>query len=83
LSYAETSVAENMPPRDSIPAMVDAQHRAAQAHGCAFWDTYQWMGGKGSSLTWNKRGLVGRDFQHPTSEGAERIGAALFAGLVH
>ncbi len=74
--------AENRPPRASIPAMVDAQHRAAQAHGCAFWDTYQWMGGKGASLTWHQRGLVARDFQHPTPEGAERIAAALFAGLV-
>ena len=72
-----------MPPRASVPAMVEAQHRAALAHGCAFWDTYQWMGGKGSSAGWFKRGLVVKDYQHPTSEGAERIAAALFAGLVH
>lgn len=71
-----------MPPRASIPAMVEAQHRAALAHGCAFWDTYQWMGGKGASAGWFKRGLVVKDYQHPTSEGAERIAAALFAGLV-
>ena len=35
LAYTE----ENMPPRESIPALVEAQHRAATAHGCAFWDT--------------------------------------------
>jgi lysophospholipase L1-like esterase len=73
---------EKMPPRDSIPAMVAAQRRAALAHGCAFWDTYTWMGGKGSSKTWYRRGLVASDFQHPTSEGAELIASALFAGLV-
>jgi lysophospholipase L1-like esterase len=72
---------EKMPPRDSIPAMVDAQHRAAARHGCAFWDTYQWMGGKGSSASWYKRGLVVKDFQHPTSEGAEAIADALYRGL--
>ena len=71
-----------MPPRDSIPAMVEAQHRAAVAHGCAFWDTYAWMGGKGASAGWYKRGLVVKDFQHPTTAGAIRIGEALFAGLV-
>lgn len=70
-----------MPPRASVPAMVEAQHRAALANGCAFWDTYSWMGGKGSSATWYKQGLIVKDFQHPTSEGADRIAEALFAGL--
>ena len=73
---------EKMPPRASIPAMVEAQHRAATEHGCAFWSVYDWMGGKGSSLAWHKRGWVVKDFQHPTTEGAERIADALFAGLV-
>jgi lysophospholipase L1-like esterase len=73
---------DKMPPRDSIPAMVAAQRRAALAHGCAFWDTYTWMGGKGASATWFRRGLVVKDYQHPTSEGAELIANALFAGLV-
>lgn len=73
---------ERMPPRDSIPAMVAAQRRAAQAHGCAFWDVYSWMGGRGASRDWYRRGLVVKDFQHPTSEGAELLAEALFAGLV-
>ena len=53
-----------------------------EAHGCAFWDAFEWMGGKGASLAWYKRGLIVKDFQHPTTEGAELIGNALFAGLV-
>ncbi|MBA3463792.1 MAG: hypothetical protein H0T46_27800 [Deltaproteobacteria bacterium] len=31
---------------------------------------------------WYKRGLVVKDFQHPTTSGAAMIAAALFAGLV-
>jgi lysophospholipase L1-like esterase len=73
---------DKMPPRESIPAMVAAQHRAATEHGCAFWSVYDWMGGKGSSKGWNARGWMIKDFQHPTSEGAERIAEALYAGLV-
>ena len=69
------------PPRASIPAMVEAQHRAARAAGCAFWNAYAWMGGKGSSLTWLRRGLVVHDFQHPTSEGAGVISQALFVAV--
>jgi hypothetical protein len=43
---------------------------------------YDWMGGKGSSKSWHARGLIASDYQHPTSEGAERIAEALFSGLV-
>ncbi len=73
---------EAMPPRESIPAMVAAQRAAAHAKGCAFWDTYAWMGGKGASKLWHKRGLMMKDFQHPTTAGATRIADALYRGLV-
>nr|HEX4315513.1 GDSL-type esterase/lipase family protein [Kofleriaceae bacterium] len=73
---------ENMPPRASVPAMVEVQRTAAHAHGCAFWDTYQWMGGKGSSADWYRRGWIVKDFQHPTTAGATRLADALYAGLV-
>jgi lysophospholipase L1-like esterase len=70
------------PPRASIPAMVAAQRRAATTAGCAFWDAYQWMGGKGSSLGWYHAQLLTNDFQHPTTAGAQRIADALSAGLL-
>jgi lysophospholipase L1-like esterase len=73
---------DQLPPRASVPALVEAQRRAARAHGCAFWDAYSWMGGKGSSARWRQRGWLVRDYQHPTAEGAERIATALYAGLV-
>jgi lysophospholipase L1-like esterase len=73
---------EGMPPRASIPAMVDAQRRGAGAAGCAFWDGYRWMGGKGSSRTWRRKKLVTNDFQHPTEQGSYRIADALAAGLL-
>ncbi len=73
---------EKMPARTSIPAMVEAQRRAAHAAGCAFWDTYAWMGGAGASRDWYRKGWIVADFQHPTTAGAERIAGALYAGLV-
>jgi lysophospholipase L1-like esterase len=71
------------PPRASIPAMVAVQHRVATSHGCAFWNTYEWMGGAGSSRAWAKQRLVTNDFQHPTTKGANRIGDALAAALLN
>lgn len=73
---------DRLPVRASIPAMVAAQERAAVANGCGFWSVYQWMGGAGSSRSWYAHGLMVKDFQHPTSEGAERIADALFQALV-
>jgi len=74
--------AEGLPPRTSVPAMVEAQHRAAVANGCAFWNVYEWMGGKGASKTWHARGWLIKDYQHPTPQGDERLAEALYAGLV-
>jgi len=73
---------EKQPPRASIPALVEAQRRAAVAQGCAFWDVYTWMGGGGSSKTWFKHGLLMKDFAHPTTPGATRIADALYDALV-
>jgi lysophospholipase L1-like esterase len=74
---------EKLAPRESIPAMVEAQRKAAVAQGCAFWDAYTWMGGSGSSREWFKRGWIVKDYQHPTSEGAGRIAEALYQALVN
>lgn len=69
-------------PRASIPALVDAQRRAALAQGCAFWDVYTWMGGAGASLDWFKHGMLMKDFVHPTTPGAKKLGEALYEALV-
>lgn len=72
---------EGTPPRASVPAMVAVQHRAATAAGCAFWDAYAWMGGKGASRAWRRHKLLTNDYQHPTVAGSRRIATALAAGL--
>jgi lysophospholipase L1-like esterase len=61
--------------------MVGAQHRAATANGCAFWNVYEWMGGKGASRTWQQRGWLVKDYQHPTLQGGERLAEALYSAL--
>lgn len=69
-------------PRTSVPALVEAQRRAALARGCAFWDVYTWMGGSGASLNWFKHGMLMKDFQHPTTPGAKKLAEALYDALV-
>lgn len=70
------------PSRPVIPVIVEAQRKAALAEGCAFYSTYAWMGGKGSSARWYRKGLVGSDFTHLTQKGANKLADGLFDALL-
>ena len=69
------------PSRPVMPVLVNAQRKAAHAQGCAFFSTYDWMGGKGSAAKWYARGLVGSDFQHMSKKGANKLGDAVYEAL--
>jgi lysophospholipase L1-like esterase len=59
--------------------LVRIQRRVALAHGAAFWDTFEAMGGEGSMARWYKARpqLGGADLTHPTPLGAEVLGDML------
>jgi hypothetical protein len=65
-----------------IPAIVSEQRKAALEVGCAFFDTYQAMGGPGSMAVWVERGLGQADLTHPTGVGSEVIGNWIFRALM-
>jgi hypothetical protein len=75
-------VGDGFASRPVMPKLVEAQRLAAAEQGCAFFSTYDWMGGKGAAQRWLRRGLIGTDFQHLTERGAEHLGAALFDALI-
>ncbi|MEZ4465887.1 MAG: hypothetical protein R3F43_15850 [bacterium] len=49
-----------------VKRIVLAQRRASYEQGCAFWNTWEAMGGEGSMAKWYKSGLGGGDLTHPT-----------------
>jgi lysophospholipase L1-like esterase len=59
--------------------LVAIQERVALAHGAAFWNTFEAMGGEGSMGRWvrAKPQLAGGDLTHPTPLGAEVLGDML------
>jgi hypothetical protein len=65
-----------------IPSLVEEQRKVARSVGCAFFDTYAAMGGKGSMPIWVRRGLGQADLTHPTGAGAERISDWVFDALM-
>jgi hypothetical protein len=65
-----------------IPHIVDVQRKVALELGCAFFDTFTAMGGRGSMAIWVRRGLGAGDLTHPTSVGAEVLGNWLSRALM-
>ena len=70
--------------RRVILDLVTIQRRVAVAHGVAFWNTFEAMGGEGSMARWFKvrPQLGGGDLTHPTPRGAEVLGDLLSDALV-
>lgn len=70
--------------RRIVPKMVASQKKVAEEQGCAFFNTFEAMGGDGSIGRWyyaNPR-LAGADFSHPTSAGHEVIAELLVRSLL-
>jgi lysophospholipase L1-like esterase len=70
------------PSRAVMPVLISAQRAAAREQGCAFYSTYDWMGGKGSAAKWFRKGLVSSDFQHLSRRGANRLSESLYGTLM-
>ena len=66
-----------------IPPLVAEQKKAAQAVGCAFWNTYEAMGGPGGMPSWVRRGLGQADLTHPSGYGSQVLGKWIFRALIH
>lgn len=65
-----------------IPHIVNEQKSVAAEVGCAFFNTYEAMGGRGSMAGWVRKGLGAGDFTHPTSWGADKLGNWIYAALM-
>jgi lysophospholipase L1-like esterase len=83
LDRAERGEGGKLRTKPVILKLVAAQKKAAAAHGIAFWNTFEAMGGEGSMAKWvNAKPQLGSwDFTHPTPLGAEAIAKLLFNAL--
>lgn len=68
----------------TIPLIVEAQRRAAFDSGCAFYDTWQAMGGENAMRQWSKARprLAMGDLRHATPAGYEIIGNMFYKALL-
>ena len=70
--------------RRVVRKIVEIQRAVADEEHCAFWSTFDAMGGSGSMGRWYRAHpkLAGGDLTHPTSKGANLIGAMFFAAIM-
>lgn len=68
----------------AIPRLVAIQRRVAADLHCAFFNTFEAMGGMGTMGRWYaaEPRLVGADFIHPMPGGAKIVGGLLYQGLL-
>ncbi len=64
---------------ENIPAIIDAQRKAALEANVAFWDPYEAMGGSSSIIKWveKKPPLAQTDYVHLTYPGADTLSLML------
>ena len=65
-----------------IPPIVEAMKAAAADSGCAFWNTYEVMGGKGSLRRWRDEGKAADDGIHLKPKGYAEIAALMLEDLM-
>jgi hypothetical protein len=65
-----------------IPSIVAEQEATAREVGCAFWNTFRAMGGRGSMGRWVARGLAQADLTHPSVVGANLLGNWIYQALM-
>ncbi len=66
---------------EHVEAIVGVQRAAAFAQGCAFFDSYAAMGGRGSLSEWRARGLLWGDLAHLSPRGHAEMAEILWSGL--
>lgn len=69
---------------DSVEPTVEAQARAARAHGCAFFDSRAALQHEGGpdAWYWHEPRLLGFDLIHLTPDGYHRYGTLLYTSLM-
>ena len=83
LDQAKKSETGHVRTMDAIPTIVRAQQDAAKAAGCAFYNTFEAMGGEGAMHRWSKKGLAMHDYRHATPKGYDLIAEMFYDALVH
>ncbi|MEM6264294.1 MAG: hypothetical protein AAGI38_17405 [Bacteroidota bacterium] len=67
----------------SVPLVVEAQRKAAEASGVAFFNLYEAMGGRNSMVKWAESdpSLAQKDYTHMNHKGGEKLSKIIYRWL--
>jgi lysophospholipase L1-like esterase len=84
LDHGERDGSGKIVTRPIVTKLVQAQREVAEAEGCAFFDTYEAMGGSGSMGRWvrSSPALGAGDLSHLTHHGHKVVGAMVYRSLM-
>ena len=82
LVYGPPDRADRPEAISKMPAMIEAQRRAAFEVGAAFWSSYAAMGGAGAMNSWASAGLGQPDHVHLSRAGYQRIGSMFYSDIM-
>jgi len=68
--------------KQTMARMVALQRQASHEMGCAFWSSWDFMGGQNGFARWLEQGLAWTDLMHLTEKGLNRIGQGLSDALL-
>jgi lysophospholipase L1-like esterase len=70
--------------RRRVPQIVEASREVAEAHGCAYLNFFEAIGGAGTARRWylSTPRILSGDYIHPTAAGAQVVGDILYQHLL-
>jgi len=66
----------------SVHGMIEAQRRAAEEAGVAFWNTFEAMGGEGAMVRWVEKNWAAKDYTHIGYRGGKFVADKLIDALL-
>jgi lysophospholipase L1-like esterase len=71
--------------RSVVPRMVEVQREVAKEQGCAFFNTFEAMGGEGSIYRWSRKkpAWANGDYAHLVTLGQEAVAQYLVDAILH
>ncbi|MCC7073165.1 MAG: hypothetical protein IT383_17725 [Deltaproteobacteria bacterium] len=77
-----SAAGEELTTRPEIDTVIEVQRAVAKREGCAFFDLFAAMGGKGSLTRFKDKGFLSEDLVHPTWRGGDVLGQLFADALV-
>jgi lysophospholipase L1-like esterase len=85
IDHGERKADDRIVTKSFVKTLVQAQREVARQNGCAFFDTFEAMGGEGTAARWYRSNprMMAPDLGHPTGTGHEVLAGLISHALLY